>query len=40
MRNTLLLPALLFLFFTFQSCAVITTESKPVTKVVNVEDAT
>jgi len=40
MRKLLFLPVLALLILTFQSCAVITTESKPVTKVVNVEDAT
>tara|TARA_R110002111_G_C5848927_1_gene359559 strand:+ start:127 stop:594 length:468 start_codon:yes stop_codon:yes gene_type:complete len=40
MRKLLLLPVLTLLILTFQSCAVITTESKPVTKVVNVEGAT
>mgnify|MGYP001153032246 CR=1 FL=1 len=40
MRKLLYLPVLTLLILTFQSCAVITTESKPVTKVVNVEGAT
>jgi len=40
MRKLLLLPVLTLLIFSVQSCAVITTESKPVTKVVNIEGAT
>lgn len=40
MRNLLFLPVLTLLVLTFQNCTVITTESKPVTKVVYVEDAT
>jgi hypothetical protein len=40
MRKLLLLPVLTVLILSLQSCAVITTESKPVTKVVNIEDAT
>ena len=40
MRKLIFLPVLTILILTFQSCAVITTESKPVTKVVNVENTT
>ena len=40
MRKLFLLPVLTVLFLSLQSCAVITTESRPITKVVNIEDAT
>ena len=40
MRKLLLLPVLTILIMSLHSCAVVTTESKPVSRVVNVEDAT
>ncbi len=40
MRKLFLLSVSLLLILSIQGCAVITTESKPVSKVVNVEDAT
>ena len=40
MRKLFLLTAFTALILNLQSCAVITTESKPITKVVNIEDAT
>lgn len=40
MKKLFLLPALTVLFLNLQSCAIITTESKPVSKIVNIENAT